>query len=255
MCSVCIDPDHLTLSSGYRKIIESLKMNTPIPRLILVGLALFVAVVDATLMTVGGRPQHGDDGSFYKAGTAAKYNELQPVSMTSLPIQHPQKPNPLLKDVTEKSVTLIIKYMSKFRQEQVNALLKSIQQFYPNIRVLVGDDTHERKRPNDPPYVTPTWAHDNSNIKLLLLPEDCGLSMGRNILVQSVQTPYFVLLDDDFLFTKYTQIEKFLGILLHNPDVDIVGGGLSNEKSIAPIPHGRIDRMLVQRVTARTDWM
>lgn len=57
-----------------------------------------------------------------------------------------------------------------------------------------------------------------------------------NILVQLVTTPYFLLLDDDFLFTKYTRIERLLGVLLSNPDVSVVGGGLSAGKSRADYP-------------------
>jgi hypothetical protein len=156
---------------------------------------------------------------------AEMYDELTPSSIDPLPIQHPKIP--ILPQQMEQVVTLIIKYMSLYRSKEVTLLVHSIRLYYPTIHVLVGDDTHERLNKNDPSYIVPSWASDNSNTKLMLLPEDCGLSLGRNILVQSVQTPYFVLLDDDFLFTKNTRIEKFLGILLENPTVAIVGGGLS----------------------------
>ena len=170
---------------------------------------------------------------------AEKYDQLKPASSagtpstdsttTTNPIQHPSTPT--LSIDMESVTTLIIKHMSLFRSKEVNLLIQSVRKFYPTIQVIVGDDTHERKNPDDPPYIVPEWATDTSNTKLLFLPEDCGLSLGRNILVQSVQTPYFVLLDDDFLFTKNTRLEKFLGVLLNNPTVAIVGGGLTKPTS------------------------
>jgi glycosyltransferase involved in cell wall biosynthesis len=62
----------------------------------------------------------------------------------------------------------------------VKRLIESIKDFYPDIPVLVYDDTEF----------------------------DRGLSWGRNHLVSQVKTPYFLLLDDDFVFTADTKIER-----------------------------------------------
>lgn len=41
-----------------------------------------------------------------------------------------------------------------------------------------------------------------------------------------VNTPFFVLLDDDFVFTAQTTLERLLGVLERNADVDIASGAL-----------------------------
>ncbi len=66
------------------------------------------------------------------------------------------------------------------RPECLHRLKESIDKFYPNVPVLVYDDTKF----------------------------DRGLSWGRNHLVSQVKTPFFLLLDDDFVFTEETKIEK-----------------------------------------------
>eukprot|EP00946_MAST-07B_sp_MAST-7B-sp1_P005211 g5211.t1 len=128
-------------------------------------------------------------------------------------------------DDVERLVTVVIKYISRFRSRHVNRLIKSIRAFYPTIEILVADDSVKRS-PTEAPYSIPVWARDD-HTQLIILPEDSGLSLGRNILVHSVKTRFFVLFDDDFIVTRYTRIEKFLGILLLNSDVIVVGGGLS----------------------------
>lgn len=85
----------------------------------------------------------------------------------------------------------------------------------------------------------------SDHIKVLSLPYDIGLSASRNELLkhvfskklllnnqkknlkkyfQKVETEYFVLLDDDFVFTKQTTLNKLLNVMLENKDLDIVSG-------------------------------
>ena len=98
----------------------------------------------------------------------------------------------------------VLQYMSLFRQEQMGALHASIRKFFPTVRVLVGDDTYA--------WVThaPRWAK-HPNTTLVALPTDAGLAFGRNLLVQMVETPFLVVLEDDFVFTKVrTNLTLFL---------------------------------------------
>lgn len=78
----------------------------------------------------------------------------------------------------------------------VKRLLESIKQFYPKVPVLVYDDTDF----------------------------DRGLSWGRNHLVSQVKTPYFLLLDDDFVFTEDTKIERLYDKA--EQGYDVVAGAL-----------------------------
>jgi len=75
-------------------------------------------------------------------------------------------------------------------------LLDSIKEFYPDVPVLVYDDSEF----------------------------DRGLSWGRNYLVSQVKTKYFLLLDDDFIFIKDTKIEKLVKKI--QSGYDIVAGSL-----------------------------
>ena len=86
--------------------------------------------------------------------------------------------------------------MSIFRQEQMGALHASIRKFFPTVRVLVGDDTFAWYGGSAPP-----WSR-HPNTTLVALPTDAGLAFGRNVLVQMVKTPFLVVLEDDFVFTK-----------------------------------------------------
>ncbi len=95
------------------------------------------------------------------------------------------------------------------RPQSLRRLLKSIQRYYPQLPVLVADDSFEARPP--------------AGVNYLRLPPDVGLSVGRNALVEEVKTPYFVLLEDDFQFTANTRLETLLtGIEQH--DFDMVAG-------------------------------
>jgi GT2 family glycosyltransferase len=61
---------------------------------------------------------------------------------------------------------------------------------------------------------------------VISLPYDVGLSAGRNAMLDRVTTPYFVLLDDDFVFTPKTTLDRLLDVLERNANVDIVSGSL-----------------------------
>jgi glycosyltransferase involved in cell wall biosynthesis len=57
------------------------------------------------------------------------------------------------------------------------------------------------------------------------LPFNSGISYGRNFLIDKVKTKYFLLLDDDFIFTEKTDLNTLLNILEHN-DIDLLAGNI-----------------------------
>jgi glycosyltransferase involved in cell wall biosynthesis len=117
-------------------------------------------------------------------------------------------------------VTLLIK--SFLRRECVDKLIKSIRERYPTIPIVVVDDS---AKPGEKP-----WSFDyDENIKTYNLPFDSGLSAGRNHGVANIKTKYFVLLDDDFVFTDKTDL-ALMKSLLEEGDYDILGGAI-REKS------------------------
>jgi Glycosyl transferase family 2 len=53
---------------------------------------------------------------------------------------------------------------------------------------------------------------------------DCGISVARNHLVRSTPRAYKLILDDDFVFTHETRLERFLSLLDANGQAGVVGG-------------------------------
>lgn len=110
-----------------------------------------------------------------------------------------------------KQVTAIIKTFE--RTESVRRLVQSIRLYYPDLRVIVGDDSaHPQEVPG---------------AELLALPHDIGLSAGRNRLVDAVDTEYTLLLDDDFVFEPSTRIEALLPPL--EAGLDLASGRVNGE--------------------------
>lgn len=106
----------------------------------------------------------------------------------------------------ETDVTLIVKTFE--RPECIQRLIASIRQFYPNIRIIVVDDSRKPTPISDTEYHT--------------LPFATGTSIGRNLAVSKVVTKYFMTLDDDFVFTPQTDLQARYGVLEHT-DIDMVG--------------------------------
>ena len=93
-------------------------------------------------------------------------------------------------------VTILIKTFQ--RPRTVNAAIASIRRFYPTVPIIVADDSGE-----------PTPIRDNS-VVVHRLPFDSGVSKGRNFLFSHVRTKYFLMSDDDNLFTRHTRLERMV---------------------------------------------
>ena len=104
----------------------------------------------------------------------------------------------------EKHVTFI--YKSFNRQKQAKRLYRNIQSYYPNVRIIVADDSRV-------PLDLPDVIH---------LPFNSGLSKGLAAALDQVETPYVVRLDDDMLLTPHTEIHEELKFLMKHPEVDLV---------------------------------
>ena len=124
-------------------------------------------------------------------------------------------------------VTCVIK--SFRRPKSLEKLYKSIRDFYPNIKIVVVDDSGFDFEPLTK-SMKKAWDNDE-NLVIDLAPFDIGLSAGRNRALQLVETPFFVLLDDDFSFLKETKLETFLEYI-KTYNLDLLGGCLLEGKAI-----------------------
>lgn len=107
----------------------------------------------------------------------------------------------------ERQVTFLIKTFE--RPTALRRLLTSARHAYPKSKILVADDS---RRPDL-----------NIDAHVFTLPFDSGLSKGRNALLERVETPFFLLLDDDYVFDGGSRVEELLHLLL-TTEVDIAGG-------------------------------
>ena len=111
-------------------------------------------------------------------------------------------------------LTIVIKTFE--RPYCINRLIESIFHYYPKMIIMVADDSR------DPIEI--------DNVEYHKLSFNSGISYGRNFLLNRVKTRYFLLLDDDFIFTENTNLDTLLGILEQN-DVDLIAGDiLENSK-------------------------
>jgi GT2 family glycosyltransferase len=107
------------------------------------------------------------------------------------------------------AVTAIVKTFE--RPRSLDRLVRSIRRRYPRLRVIVGDDS--------------TAAYPRDDVEYVRLPVDVGVAAGRNALLELVQTPHFVSLDDDFAFTDETRLERLLETIERH-DAALVAGDL-----------------------------
>ena len=105
-------------------------------------------------------------------------------------------------------VTALIKTFE--RPYAIERLLQSLARLYPELAVVVVDDSR-----------APT-EHDG--VHTLTLPFDSGVSAGRQAGLDLITTPYTLLLDDDFVAFGGTRIALPLETLQREPAVDLVAG-------------------------------
>ena len=106
-------------------------------------------------------------------------------------------------------VTAIVKTFE--RPRSLDRLVRSIRRFYPRLRVIVGDDS--------------VTAYPRSDVDYVRLPVDVGVAAGRNAILELVETPYFLSLDDDLAFTPATVIERLLDTIERH-EAALVAGDL-----------------------------
>ncbi|XP_051573538.1 beta-1,4 N-acetylgalactosaminyltransferase 1-like [Myxocyprinus asiaticus] len=104
------------------------------------------------------------------------------------------------------------------RYEELNVLINSIRQFYPEIKIIVADDSLIPEKVN------------GSNIEQYIMPPAQGWFAGRNLAVSQVTTKYFLWVDDDFIFWNNTRIEDFVKIMEKVPELDVLGGAVGNNQ-------------------------
>ncbi|XP_075407494.1 beta-1,4 N-acetylgalactosaminyltransferase 1 [Tenrec ecaudatus] len=99
------------------------------------------------------------------------------------------------------------------RYNQLKALIASIRRFYPTITIVIADDSEKPERISGP------------HVEQYLMPFRKGWFAGRNLAVSQVTTKYVLWVDDDFIFTRRTRLERLVEVLERTP-LDLVGGAV-----------------------------
>ena len=113
----------------------------------------------------------------------------------------------------EDMVTAIIKTFE--RQESLQRLVASIKTYYSRLPILIADDSRR------PSKIEGAVCYP--------MPFDSGVSAGRNFLLSKVQTPFFLLLDDDFVFSPKTRVDLLLATI-RKSDIDLLAGDVFYRK-------------------------
>ncbi|XP_043929412.1 beta-1,4 N-acetylgalactosaminyltransferase 2-like [Protopterus annectens] len=115
----------------------------------------------------------------------------------------------------EYSINSLVTITTKtfLRYHKLKTLIRSIRKFYPNMTIIVADDNDNPEKIEDP------------HLEQYFMPFAKGWFAGRNLAVSQVTTKYFLWVDDDFLFTEKTKIEKLVKVLEETP-LDLVGGAV-----------------------------
>lgn len=121
-------------------------------------------------------------------------------------------------------VTAVIKTFQ--RPRQVRRLVASMRRVQPDLPIIVVDDNRE-------PTPIP-------GTELLAMPYNSGISAGRNAALRRVETPYVLLLDDDFIFTRQTALAGPIATMEAVADVDILGGAVVNLPDFSVNPYAHI---------------
>jgi len=130
------------------------------------------------------------------------------------------------------STSLIIKTFE--RQTALDRMLTSVRtRGYTDCPVLIADDSKEPYRD----FILE--KHRDIVDEYVVLPFNSGLSKGRNELLKRVETKYFVLNDDDFVYDERTDL-AWMREQLESTDLELLGGLFYDQRTYVPKPDASI---------------
>lgn len=116
-------------------------------------------------------------------------------------------------------LTITIKTFERY--ESLSYLLSSLSKMKFDFPVIIADDSKNSYRNEI------LAEYGNLIDKYITLPFDVGSSVGRNVLMENVQTQYVLLCEDDFVFDERTDLYRMLE-LLESGEIDLLGGMVYN---------------------------
>lgn len=108
---------------------------------------------------------------------------------------------------TVDDITICI--VSFLRFDRLKLCICSIRRYYPNLKIIVVDNSDERVY-TDSNFI---WCINAPNVNLYKVDFDSGISFCRNFSVDRIRTRLAFLCDDDTIFTKHSRLEKLVDVL------------------------------------------
>jgi hypothetical protein len=109
-------------------------------------------------------------------------------------------------------LTVVIKTFE--RPRETRRLVKSVRRSHPHVRIVIVDDSRHPQQ------------IDGTDV--IPLPFNSGVSKGRRIGFESVETPFCLTMDDDFVMSRRTRLGEALKLIDSCPDIDVLGGAVIN---------------------------
>ncbi|KAH0629021.1 hypothetical protein JD844_010758 [Phrynosoma platyrhinos] len=102
---------------------------------------------------------------------------------------------------TEYNISALVTIATKtfLRYDKLRTLIDSIRKFYPTVTIIIADDSKDTEHVQGP------------HIEQYFMPFGKGWFAGRNLAISQVTTKYVLWVDDDFIFTSRTKVEKLVG--------------------------------------------
>lgn len=118
---------------------------------------------------------------------------------------------------TSELVTICITTFQ--RPDCASRLLESIRRQHPDVSILVAEQVGEKGESD-------RVSFERYGAIVVERPYDDGVTASRNAMVRQVSTPYFVICDDDFVWSGETDLSLPLNVLQSAPQIAVVGGKL-----------------------------
>ncbi|XP_060108618.1 beta-1,4 N-acetylgalactosaminyltransferase 1 isoform X2 [Heteronotia binoei] len=115
----------------------------------------------------------------------------------------------------EYNISTLVTIATKtfLRYDKLRTMIDSVRKFYPTVTIIIADDSQTPERVEGP------------YIEQYLMPFGKGWFAGRNLAISQVTTKYVLWVDDDFIFTPRTKVEKLVDVL-EKTSLDLVGGAV-----------------------------
>ncbi len=151
--------------------------------------------------------------TLFRPVTGMAYNAIVGLELTALRgLDIMTRPEKEIEGGSLEQLTAMIKTFE--RPGILNRLVASIKRCYPDLHILVVDDSRESE-----PIAGVEWV---------TLPFNSGVSAGRSAGLSRVKTPYMLLLDDDIILYRQSGLRAALEAIKKYPEIDIMGGRVLN---------------------------